>query len=223
MTRSPGDARPTLVFDLDGTLSDSFDGIWRSVNHALERHGRPALAADDFHPFIGPPIDHTFRALVPEADERTVEALVATFRERYGSIGYAENRLYADVPDMLERLAGARFACGVCTNKRQDIALQVLDLFDLRRRFGFVSGGDVGVRKSDQLERLLADGVIDRHAVMIGDRASDLTAAADNGLRAVGVTWGFGSVEELSSARPWAMCHSPAELAAWLAEHPALR
>lgn len=210
---------PTLVFDLDGTLSDPFDGIWRSVNHALECHGRPALPADAFHGFVGPPIDQSFRALVPDADEAAVASLVERFRERYGRIGYAENTLYPDIPEALTRLRRAGFVCGVCTNKRRDFALQVLDLFELRAFFAFVSGGDVGVRKADQLARLLASGTITADAVMIGDRASDLEAAHANGLRAVGVAWGFGSKAELAGAAPCTVCRSPSELAEWLIAH----
>lgn len=138
---------------------------------------------------------------------------MASFRERYGRVGYAENTLYPGVPDMLERLGSAGFRCGVCTSKRHDFAGQVLGLFELTRHFAFVSGGDVGIRKSDQLALLRSQGTIDPAAVMIGDRATDLEAAAANGLRALGVSWGFGARDELEGARPWAILDSPADLA----------
>src|SRR5690606_23739053 len=119
----------------------------------------------------GPPIDLTFETLVPQAGPAGVAVLVASYRERYGRVGYAENTLYPGVPDMLDRLRAAGFRCGVCTSKRRDFADQVLDLFELTRHFDFVSGGDVGVRKADQLALLRTQGTIDAAAVMIGDRA----------------------------------------------------
>jgi phosphoglycolate phosphatase len=204
---------PILVFDLDGTLSNPFDGIWRSVNHALDAHGLPAVPRDSFQRFIGPPIDQSFRTLVPGAAPAVIESLVAAFRDRYGRLGYAENVLYPDIPAMLDRLASAGFRCGICTSKRRDFAVQVLELFELQHHFAFVAGGDVGVRKAAQLALLRAGGRIDDQAIMIGDRASDLEAAAANGLRAVGVTWGFGPLAELEDAGPWAITRSPPALA----------
>lgn len=209
-------ARGVLVFDLDGTLSDPLDGIWRSVNHALDRYGVEPVPRERFGAFIGPPIDTTFRSLVPEADAATVMSLVAAYRDRYGSIGYTENRLYAGVPEALETLRDAGYRCGVCTSKRVDIARRVIDHFGLAHHVDFVDGGDVGVSKSHQLRRLLAGGRIDATALMIGDRASDLDAASANALRGIGVTWGFGGRDELQRAGPWAVVDTPTGLSALL-------
>jgi phosphoglycolate phosphatase len=208
-----------LIFDLDGTLSDPLDGIWRSVNHALEHHGLGPIPRDTFGPFIGPPIDVTLRALVPTADEAGVNSLVAAFRDRYGRVGYAENELYPDVPAMLDALCAAGYRCGVCTAKRVDIARRVVEHFHLGDYFDFIDGGDVGVRKTRQLGGLLHSGRIDATAVMIGDRASDLEAAAANGLRGMGVTWGYGTVGELQGAAPWALVDTPSGLRTLLTGH----
>lgn len=91
---------------------------------------------------------------------------------------------------------------GVCTSKRTDFAEKILEMFGLWDCFSFVSGGDVGIRKADQLGGLLRDGLIDRTAVMIGDRAVDILASRDNGLFSAGVLWGYGSRDELESAGP---------------------
>ncbi len=211
----------SLVFDLDGTLSDPFEGIWRSVNYALEHHGHPLVSREAFRPFIGPPIDVIFETLAADVDASAVDSLVAVFRDRYGRAGYAENALYPDIPRVLAHLTGAGFRCGICTSKRRDFAVQVLELFELYRHFDFVAGGDVGVRKADQLAELLADGRIGRDAVMIGDRALDLDAAADNGLKSIGVTWGYGSRAELEQARPFAIADAPEALLEFLMPRPA--
>lgn len=205
--------RDALVFDLDGTLSDPLEGIWRSTNHALTCHGAASVDRQAFAQYIGPPLDQTFRTLVPDADDADVVRLVAAFRDRYGTLGYAENVLYPAIPEMLQALTSAGFRCGVCTTKRADFAERILTRFGLSGFFEFVDGADVGMVKAQQLERLLGDGHIDGRALMIGDRASDLEAAATNGLAAVGVAWGYGSREELAAARPLAIADSPRDLA----------
>ncbi len=101
---------------------------------------------------------------------------------------------------------------GVCTTKRVDFAEQILALFGLREHFAFVSGGDIGVRKADQLRSLRAAGALGEAATMIGDRDIDILAAHANGLRAVGVLWGHGSAAELLAARPHLLLGAPGEL-----------
>lgn len=106
-TRSSGQSRcaviivnvGTLIFDLDGTLSDPAVGIGRSLNYALEALGYRFITADDVFKFVGPPLDWAFRQIVPDASDETVRALVAKYRERYGDVGYAENVLYAGIAE----------------------------------------------------------------------------------------------------------------------------
>ncbi len=200
----------TLVFDLDGTLSDPLEGIGRSINYALEAQGFPLRPLAELARFVGPPLDATFRELTGEPGR--VAALVASYRERYGAIGYAENQLYTGIPAALAAL-GERHVLGLCTSKRADFAEQILARFELRAHFAFVSGGDVGITKADQLRALLAAGTIDGDAIMIGDRAVDIEAARANGLAGCGVLWGFGSRAELEGARPRWLLALPAELA----------
>ena len=201
-----------LVFDLDGTLSDPAVGIGRSLNHALRHHGHPAIVESDVPRYIGPPLDESFALIVREASAEHVAALVERYRERYAEIGYAENTIYAGVPEALDALRDAGATLGVCTAKRADFAERILDHFGIRRHFAFVNGGDMGVRKADQLADLLRDGVIDGDAMMIGDRAVDILAAKANGLRSVGVLWGHGGFAELREADPDLLLESPAEL-----------
>ena len=203
---------PFLVFDLDGTQSDPSVGIGRSLNHALRYYGHPPIAAKDVPQYIGPPLDHAFRSRIVGVTPEHVVELVAKYRERYAEIGYAENVMYPGVREALCALDAAGIPLGLCTTKRADFAEAILDLFALRDHFQFVSGGDVGIRKSDQLAGLLERRVITTSAAMIGDRSIDVLAARENGLKSVAVLWGHGSRQELEAALPDVFLESPHEL-----------
>jgi phosphoglycolate phosphatase len=206
-------ARPScLIFDLDGTISDPVEGIGRSINHALESFGYPAIPGNEMSRYVGPPLEDTFLERVPGISHDVVVAMIAKYRERYGNVGYAENVLYPGIPEVLARLSSTGVTMGVCTTKKVDFAEQILAMFGLRHHFTFVSGGDIGVRKHQQLERLVADRVVGLDAVMIGDRATDIAAARANRLRGVGVLWGHGSREELEGAAPDRLLERPDQL-----------
>jgi phosphoglycolate phosphatase len=210
---SDGDSKArTLIFDLDGTLSDPLEGIWRSVNHTLEAIGEPLRSRQEVARYIGPPLDQTFRTFVGGADDARIAELIRIFRERYGRIGYRENELYSGISESLRELRNKGHRLGVCTSKRADFAEKILELHGLREYVEFVDGGDVGIAKANQLASLLASGAIDHEAWMIGDRAVDVEAARANGLKAVGVLWGYGSREELEGAGPVRILVEPAEL-----------
>jgi phosphoglycolate phosphatase len=191
-----------VLFDLDGTLSDPLVGIGRSINYALTHFGYPARELKQLSACIGPPLDESFRALTGVTTQSHIEALVAKYRERYADVGYSENVLYPGIPEALRTLSDAGIAMGVCTSKRVDFAEQILEMFDLRAHFRFVSGGEIGIQKWQQMQVLLADGQVSTSSVMVGDRAVDMVAAHRNGLQAAGVLWGHGSREELVSEQP---------------------
>ncbi len=201
-----------LVFDLDGTLSDPAVGIGRSINHALAHYGYPTIPEAQVPQFIGPPLDTSFGALTGSTDPGHLAELVAKYRERYADVGYAENILYPGIPEALETLAAAGVSMGLCTSKRVDFAQSILKLFGLEQHFRFLSGGDIGVHKRQQLASLLSVGSIQPTSIMIGDRAIDISAAKSNGLRPIGVLWGHGSAEELTRADPDALVRFPREL-----------
>ncbi len=195
-------ATQTLVFDLDGTLSDPAVGIGRSLNFALEAFGHRPIPAAEVSRYIGPPLDESFRIITGESEVNAIAQLVAKYRERYAEIGFAENSLYPGIPEAIATLAERGHPMGVCTSKRLDFAEKILELFGLRRYFQFVSGGDIGVSKAQQLAHLVSRGGVDLRATMIGDRAVDINAAKLNGLSSVGVLWGHGSRQELVGAGP---------------------
>jgi phosphoglycolate phosphatase len=170
------------------------------------------LRPEDVSFVIGPPLDVSFRALTRVDDAAHLTARVAAYRERYAELGYAENVLYPGIPEVLQALRAAGRRLGVCSSKRVDFCEMILDLFGLRAHFEFVSGGDVGIPKSQQLGELLAQGAIDRRATMIGDRAVDVQAAQAHGLVSVGVLWGHGSRAELEAAGAHRLLAQPSDL-----------
>jgi len=202
----------TLVLDLDGTISDPSLGIARCANHALSHCGFESVAPESVHREIGPPLDEMFIKLAPGVSDRGVAALVAKYRERYSDVGYAENTLYPDVVSTIKSLRAAGVRLGVCTSKRRDFAVRILELFEIRQFFAFVDGGEIGVTKASQLAGLKRCGDIDQEAIMVGDRWVDLAAAHSNQLRSIGVLWGFGDRAELEKEAPLQILSRPNEL-----------
>ena len=189
-------------------------GIGRSLNHALQHFGHAPIAAEDVSQFIGPPLDQIFQARIAGVTPGHVVELVAKYRERYAEVGFAENVIYPGIAEALYALDAAGIPLGLCTSKRADFAESILELFGLRDYFRFVSGGDIGIRKTDQLATLLKEGTIGASATMIGDRSIDILAARENGLKSVAVLWGHGTREELEGAVPDVFVEAPHELLA---------
>jgi len=204
----------TLVFDLDGTLTDPVVGIVRCMNFALTSLNFAPRSEKEITPYIGPPLQIALRELSGSDDPACIEKLIDAYRERYGEFGYVENTIYAGIYDMLDALQAREIPMGVCTSKYQKYAIKILQEFKLFDYFDFVKGSDYHIAKSEQLAELLATGTINRNAVMIGDRAVDLTAAKSNDLRGIAVLWGYGDREELAPENPEFIAASPAELTA---------
>lgn len=163
-------------------------------------------------PLIGPSLAVLFRELADCASDEAVVRLVAKFRERYGSIGYSENRLYDGMPEVLTELSANGYLLGVCTGKRVDFAVRILEMFGLRSLFEFVSGGDVDIDKKTQIATLITNGLDATSAVMIGDRDVDVYAAHTHGIASTGVLWGFGDRAEIKASAPSHVATRPWEL-----------
>jgi phosphoglycolate phosphatase len=202
----------TLIFDLDGTISDPFVGISRSINYALEALRFETVDAERVRPMIGPPLTEIFKHFVGPVSDSVLRQLVDKYRECYASSGYAENTVYPEIPDIIARLADCGYTLGICTSKRADYAERIVQMFGLSQHFSFIDGGDFGVHKWQQIERLIANGLKADSAVMIGDRSFDITAGQHGALSTVGVLWGFGDREELELAAPDHLLQSPVEL-----------
>jgi len=191
-----------LIFDLDGTLSDPALGIIRCMNFALTSYDYAPRSEQEITSYIGPPLEVALSELSGSTDESHLKELISKYRERYGEFGYAENELYPNIRELLKSLQNQGFRMGVCTSKLTIMAEKILDRFALGEYFDFVDGGDFGITKAMQLEKLTATKIVKTNSIMIGDRHVDIAAAKHNGLLSMGVLWGFGSEEELSEAAP---------------------
>jgi phosphoglycolate phosphatase len=202
----------TLIFDLDGTISDPFAGISRSINYALESLSYEPVDPERIRPLIGPPLTQIFEHLLGTLPDPDMQDLVDKYRERYATVGYAENKIYDGIPVIIGQLAGSGYRMGICTSKRADYAQRIIDMFGLGPHFSFVDGGGVGVEKRQQIESMIALGLTAGTAIMIGDRAIDVFAGKSNGVASAGVLWGFGERPELEDAAPDHLLESPADL-----------
>ena len=215
--RRPG---PTILFDLDGTLTDSRAGISACIRHALTRVGRTCPDDDVLATYIGPPLRGTLSTLLDTNDAALIETALAHYRARYDDVGLFENRVYDGVPEMLDATARRARSMFVATAKPLHAAVRIVGHFELARHFAGVYGAEPGGRfdaKIDLLAHLIESEVIQAEAsVMVGDRAGDILAAKVNGIRSIGALWGYGDSGELADAGADLLCESPRALAACL-------
>ncbi|HET9046271.1 MAG TPA: HAD hydrolase-like protein [Casimicrobiaceae bacterium] len=194
----------TLLFDLDGTLTDNYAGIAASIVHALERLGMPPPQEAVLRTFVGPPLRETFARLLGSDESALIERAVAHYRERFTDVGWRENVAYEGIADSLAALAARGATMYVCTAKPETFARRIVEHFGFARHFRAVYGTDFAGRfddKSTLLAHLIATEALDpAAATMIGDRQHDIRAARANGMQAIGVLWGYGSREELADA-----------------------
>lgn len=203
----------SVIFDLDGTLTDSGEGITKCVQLALEHFGIPVESLDHLRYFVGPPLRDSFvKAGVPEDK---VEEAIAVYRSRYTNVGLFENTPYSGIRELLEKLTDLGYRLFVATSKPEEMAVRVLQKFDLYRYFEKVCGATLDKSrdsKSAVIAHLLtATGKAD-HAIMVGDTAFDVIGAAEHNISTIGVSWGYGIVEEMKEAGAIAIAHTPEEL-----------
>lgn len=205
---------PVLIFDLDGTLTDPSEGITRCILHALKTLNCPLPERVELERLIGPPLHESFAKLLGSSED--ADRAVGIFRERYGVSGLFENRVYPGVSRALEELKRTGAIMFVATSKPREYALRIMDSFGLSVFFKGIHGSEMSGHLSDKtmlLDHVLRTEQLPRHrSVMIGDRWHDVAAAKANGTLSLGITWGFGSVEELRNSGADVLCHSPGDL-----------
>jgi len=207
-----------ILFDLDGTITDSAPGITNAIIYARKKWGMEPGTNADFYKFIGPPMPKSFEEFWGFSHEDAVRFL-ADYREYFGTKGLFENSVYPGVMELLEALKAAGARLYICTTKPTGFSEQIADRFGFRPFFEMVSGSDLhrDNTKYDVIERARASCGIDmRSAVMIGDRAHDVEGAHEHGIPCIGVTWGFGSREELEEAGAEYITDTPEALRALL-------
>jgi len=217
-----GPAPHTLLFDLDGTLTDNFEGIANCIRYALTRMDVPHPSAEALRACVGPPLRQTLPRLIGNSDAATTERALALYRERYSELGWRENAVYHGVTDMLATASRGGARVFLCTTKPQHFAEQIVAHFGLAAFFNGVYGTSLDGRfddKADLLAHLLAsESLAGERCLMIGDRMHDIRAARRNGVRSLGVLWGYGSREELVEAGAEALIAAPVEFSRGLAD-----
>src|SRR5665213_2925182 len=207
-----------LLIDLDGTLTDPFPGITGCIQHALAALGRTPPSAESLRWCIGPPLKESFATLLGPQEEHLADAALASYRERFSSVGLFENELYPEIESALDRLVKCGHLLNVATSKPTVFADRIIDHFRLRRYFRSVDGSDLDGARSDKAALiahiLKRDGISPNNAIMIGDREHDIIGGRRNGVDGIGVLWGYGSKEELEAAGACACIASPTELPA---------
>ena len=204
------------LFDLDGTLTDPAEGITNSVMYALGKYGIHVADRSELFPFIGPPLADSFMKFYGFSEEQAAEA-VEYYREYFRAGGIFENKLYEGISQMLAALRAKGVTIALATSKPYEFAVKILRHFSLYEYFDHFGAATMDgriSRKSDVIADLLARlGDVDRSTVlMIGDRDQDINGAKANGLKSVGVLWGYGSREELLGAGADFLAEEPADI-----------
>jgi phosphoglycolate phosphatase len=207
-----------VLFDLDGTLTDPAEGIVRCLQYSLEALGLRCPPAGELASYIGPPLRQSFASICNSSDEALIERAVALYRERFSAAGLFENAVYAAVPQMLADLRAASYRLFVATSKPRVFAEKILKHFSLDGYFVGAYGSELDGRFDDKaalIGVLLEEhGLSPGQTVMVGDRKEDIIAARKNALVSLGVTYGYGSTEELAGAGADHLCRDPPEVVA---------
>ncbi len=205
----------TVLFDLDGTLTDSAEGIINCAIYSFEKMELTLRERDWYRVFIGPPLKVTYAEDCGLNEEDTVRA-IAYFRERYFTVGKYENCVYGGIEDMLKNLKNAGLRLAVATSKLENTAKEILAHFGLDSYFDYIGGGlPDGSRdyKNQVIEYVMDILKADkRKTVMIGDRIHDIEGAHKVGIDSIGALYGYGSREELENAGALFIADTPQDI-----------
>ena len=222
-----------VLFDLDGTLTDPMVGITTCVQYALAAAGIEEPDLQKLTPFIGPPLKQSFMEFYGFSDEMAEQA-VEKYRERFKDVGIFENEVYEGIPELLSSLKKEGMLLSVASSKPEVFVKRILTHFSIDSYFDAVVGSELDGRRTDKkevvaeaLKRLyekdaekaektegtaLHDAAKTKCTYMVGDRKFDIIGAKAEGVISVGVTYGYGSEEELLAEKPDFLAHSVDEL-----------
>lgn len=204
----------TIIFDLDGTLTDSAEGIINTIKYSLDKAGINYNGVN-LNTFIGPPLLDSYIAYLGINKDDALKA-IEYYQERFSTLGKFENKVYAGVENMLKTLKSFGYTLLVATTKPEVFAIEILKHFHLFDYFDVVSGGSLDQKLSDKAEilkiainRNKADY---RSSIMIGDRKHDIIGAHKNNIPCIGVLYGYGNIEELKNASADYILESPNDI-----------
>ncbi|WP_061809352.1 HAD family hydrolase [Rossellomorea vietnamensis] len=197
---------PFILFDLDGTLSDPKEGITKSIQYALEKMGVEVPEVHELECFIGPPLQVSF-AENCGFSERETQRAIDFYRERFKEKGMFENQLYSKIPLLLKTLKDKGHTLVVATSKPTIFAEQILSYFNIAQFFDLIAGSNLDGTRTSKTE--IIQYILDIYHeyesdnfIMIGDRKHDIIGAQNTGIDSIGVTYGYGSIEEISESNP---------------------
>ncbi|MGD6960871.1 HAD family hydrolase [Fictibacillus phosphorivorans] len=205
-----------ILFDLDGTLSDPKIGITKSVQFALRRMGITEENLDHLESFIGPPLQQSFQEFY-SFNETQIRTAITYYRERFKDIGMYENTLYEHIPSLLQELSDNGLTVVVATSKPTVFAEEILKYFNIYHYFDLIVGSNLNGTRTSKTEIIqhILHHYIDQPKetfIMIGDRKHDIIGAHNTGIDSIGVTYGYGSMEELTNAKPTSIVKTVSEL-----------
>ena len=206
-----------ILFDLDGTLTDSAEGIIKSVQYALARFGIEEPDEEKLKCFVGPPLREQFMQYC-HMPQRQAETAVAVYRERYAKTGIYENRLYEGIPQLLELLKQEKKILGVASSKPEVYVRRILEHFQIDQYFDVIVGANMDgtrTKKSEVIEEALdrlQAGDSREEVLMVGDRSHDVAGALECGIQCIGAAYGYGGEAELTKAGAVYLAHSVDEL-----------
>ena len=206
----------TILFDLDGTLTDSEQGIINSIEYALKKYDVKVENESDLRKFLGPPLKESFKQFCGFSEEKAEQA-VEFYREYFREKGIFENNVYNGVIELLENLKAENKKLIVATSKPEPFTYRILEHFDLLKYFDFVAGSNMDNTRSKKDEvisyALNSCGITDlQSAIMVGDREHDIIGANKVGIASIGVLYGYGDLQELETAGATYIAKDPCEI-----------
>ncbi len=206
----------TVLFDLDGTLTDPKVGITTCIQYALERLGYQPPETEELLWCIGPPLTVSFAKLMQTTDTSLIEKAIIFYRDRFATVGLFENLLYPQIPEILKAIRSEGYQTYVATSKPYVFARRIIEHFGLISLFDGIYGSELdGTRcdKGDLLRYILISENLDSaKTVMVGDRSHDIIGAKKNQILAIGVTYGYGTKEELKAHGTDLLANSPMDI-----------
>lgn len=194
----------TILFDLDGTLTDPGEGITNSVAYALEKYNIKVSDRSELYKFIGPPLMYSFKEFYG-FDEENCKKAVSLYREYFRNKGLFENVVYDGIPELLQKLKSNGLQLVVATSKPEEFTIRILKHFDLYKYFDFIAGATMDERRNDKADiiKYALENIqytYPSEIIMVGDRKHDIIGAAKNGIDTIAVLYGYGNRQEFVEA-----------------------
>ena len=208
-------AYTSILFDLDGTLVDSGEGVLKCAELGLRHFNLPIPSPEEMRTFVGPPLRDSFMRF--GCTEEMAQEAIAVYRSRYTTVGKFELFVYPGIEKLLQDLTAAGCKLYVATSKPESVSVEILQHLGLARYFTYIAGADQDKGRSTKSEVIayLLEQVGDLDgALMVGDTAYDVIGSAQHGIPCAGVSWGYGKADEMEAAHAACIVHSTEELSA---------